>query len=233
MSVRHLFLAVLTAMAAVTTFPAGSTAATAAAGAPRLMGAVEFASDNLAALPQWTRVLAKWAKEKPVIARCDRDPDACTSPMMIAWRAKVQELQSRSPMDQMLGTNIFVNTWRHKESVKRQGGRHRWASPLEFLGHAGGTEGFAIMKFFMLRDLGFSNDALRVVVAKDVLRNKTHTFLAVYLGGKIYVLDNISNTVLTQDRANYYFPFYSVNETTRWAYIADTKPGGLAIDGRN
>jgi len=122
--------------------------------------------------------------------------------------------------------NRFINTWPDKPDKDNYGAEDYWASPLEFMSRSGDSEDFAITKFFTLRELGFANRQLRIVVAKDVLRNKVHSFLAVYQNGKIYVLDNVSDSIITQNDAKYYFPFYSVNETTRWAHIVVHTPAG-------
>ncbi len=190
-----------------------------AAAPPSLLGAVEIASDNLAALPHWTRILNKIGDEKKAVDRCDASVDACTSAEIVAWRAMIQGLRSQAPLDQLWEVNRFLNTWPEKSDGENYGAEDYWASPLEFIARSGDSEDFAIVKFFTLRELGFPNEQLRIVVAKDVLRNKTHSFLAVYHEGEIYILDNVSNAVQTQEYAKYYFPFYSVNETTRWAHI--------------
>ncbi len=226
MTVRRLILPLLligTALGLQPAAPAGAQTMP-----PRLMGTVEIPSGNLAALPQWTRVLEKLDRERSTIARCDNDADACVSAKMIAWRAKVQEMKSLAPIDQLRATNLFVNAWPASGNREAYDAEDEWASPLEFLQNTGGSENFAIMKFFTLRDAGFPNDDLRIVVAKDALRNKSHTFLAAYHENRVYILDNVSNTIFTQDRTNYYVPFYSVNETTRWAHLAAPRLAGAA-----
>ena len=186
---------------------------------PPLLGTVEIASNNLAALPQWTRVLNKIGDEKKAVDRCDASVDACASAEIMAWRAMIQGLRSQAPLDQLSEVNRFLNTWAEKPDDANYGTEEYWASPLEFIARSGDSEDFAIVKFFTLRELGFTNEQLRIVVAKDVLRNKVHSFLAVYHDGKIHILDSVSNSVLTQNDVKYYVPFYSVNETTRWAHI--------------
>jgi predicted transglutaminase-like cysteine proteinase len=229
MTVRRLYLLLLLIGTALGIQPAATAGAQTTP--PRLMGTVEIPSAYLAALPQWTRVLEKLDRERPNIARCDDEADACASAKMIAWRAKVQEMKSLAPIDRLREANLFVNTWPATANREADSVEDEWASPLEFLQKSGGSENFAIMKFFTLRDAGFPADALRIVVAKDVLRNKPHTFLAAYHENRIYILDNVSNTIFTQDRTNYYVPFYSVNETTRWAHLAAPLPA-RALPGK-
>ena len=221
MSVRYPLLLLFVVVAASALSPPGNALAQGheRGATPPLLGAVEIASDNLAALPQWTRILNKIGDEKKAVDRCDASVDACASAEIMAWRAMIQGLRSEAPLEQLSEVNRFLNTWSEKPDDKNYGAEEYWASPLEFIARSGDSEDFAIVKFFTLRELGFANEQLRIVVAKDVLRNKVHSFLAVYHEGEIYILDSLSNSVLTQNDVKYYVPFYSVNETTRWAHI--------------
>jgi predicted transglutaminase-like cysteine proteinase len=71
-----------------------------------------------------------------------------------------------------------------------------------------------------LRQLGFTPDELRLVVVRDVVRDLAHAVLAVYVDGEVYILDNLTKAVLAQEQIGQYVPYYSVNETTRWAHVA-------------
>ena len=215
---------------AATSLPAGAARAGQHGG---LMGTIEFPSTNLAALPQWTRILDKMPEQRKANARCDADPDACPSSKAIAWRAKIQELRTRDRLVQLIEINRFINTWSAVTDTAAYGTGEYWASPQEFLERAGDSEDFAIMKFYSLRELGFTNDRLRIVIATDVLTNRKHSFATAYYKGKIYVLDSVSDTVLTQEHSKYYVPIYSVNETTRWAHVINRSENDSKSAGAN
>lgn len=200
----------------------GPGAAAAEGATPSLLHSREFPSNDLSALPQWTRVLRRMPAERAQIARCDADIAACSSTREIAWRAKVQQLRSAYPMDQIREVNTYANQWPRHSDEDIYGVEDYWAAPLEFLKHGGDSEDFAIFKFFMLRELGFDNDHLRIVIARDTLRNRPAALLAVYLDGHVYLLDDLSDAVREQADAGYDVPYYSVNETTRWAHVEDT-----------
>jgi hypothetical protein len=51
------------------------------------------------------------------------------------------------------------------------------------------------------------------------VRDLPHAVLAVYLDGEVYILDNLTTAVLPQEQVRQYVPYYSVNETTRWAHV--------------
>ena len=53
-----------------------------------------------------------------------------------------------------------------------------------------------------------------------MLRNLAHAVLAVYTGDRVLILDNLTEAVLPDTRLSQYIPYYSVNETGRWAHIA-------------
>ena len=71
-----------------------------------------------------------------------------------------------------------------------------------------------------MRQLGFTPEQLRLVVVRDVVRDLAHAVLAVYLDDQVYILDNLTKAVLPQEQIGQYVPYYSVNETTRWAHVA-------------
>ena len=119
----------------------------------------------------------------------------------------------------------FVNQSVYVTDAANYGLRDYWATALEFLVRSGDCEDYAIAKYQSLRLLGWPPEALRLVVVQDVLRDLPHAVLAAYLGDAIYILDNLSDTVLEQAQVENYVPYYSVNEITRWAYLAPGPPG--------
>ena len=62
------------------------------------------------------------------------------------------------------------------------------------------------------------------VVLKDTLRNLDHAVTAVYLDGDAWILDNLSNAVLSHKRLSHYRPQFSVNEEYRWAHLTPSAP---------
>lgn len=125
----------------------------------------------------------------------------------------------QAPIEQLRAVNRFLNGWRYKSDQDNYGVRDYWATPLEFLARSGDCEDYAIAKFVTLRKLGFSAEQLRLVVVHDMRRDLAHAVLAVYLDSQVYLLDNLNMAVLPQERVTHYVPYYSVNETTRWAHV--------------
>ncbi|MEH6402166.1 MAG: transglutaminase-like cysteine peptidase [Sneathiella sp.] len=198
-----------------------------------LFGTVEIPSNNLSALPQWKRVIKDFEKSRQAARLCDQDIQKCTSQQMTLWRAKIQELESSKDSSKVLEINRFINKWRQISDFKNYQKKDYWASPLEFITNGGDSEDFAIMKYISLKELGISPSKMRIVVTNDVLRGKTHTVLSVQSNGKRYVLDSQSNSILQEQFVKYYVPFYSVNETTRWAHVAGQIPLPRAPEGKH
>lgn len=209
-------LAALAALLAMTPSAAGA--------AQPLLGTTEFQAKSLAALPKWQRVLRRIDHERPTYQACSRASESCPSPGVSAWRSLIETQIGRSPIDQLQAINEFLNGWRYRADDKNYGQRDYWATPLEFLRRSGDCEDYAIAKYVTLRELGFAPEHLRLVVVRDVARDLAHAVLAVYLDDQVYILDNLTRTVLPQERIAHYVPYYSVNETTRWAHVppADT-----------
>ena len=196
----------------------------AAAAPPPLFGTVEFRAASLAALPQWQRVLDRVAEERPVYRACDAAAEDCPSRGVMAWRTLKRSQRGGAPHDQLRAVNHFVNNWEYKADTHNYGRRDYWASPLEFLRRSGDCEDYAITKYVTLRGLGYEPERLRLVVVHDVLRDVAHAVLAVYLDDEVYILDNLTNAVLPQDRVTQYVPYYSINEEARWAHVAPLAP---------
>lgn len=97
-----------------------------------------------------------------------------------------------------------------------------WASPAETLSHrAGDCEDFAILKLALLRDLGVSDDDMRIVVLRDASVRQFHAVLTVRHKGKWLVLDNRFSRVRFERDLPHYKPLYSVNAAGEWAHIRE------------
>ena len=193
--------------------------ATANATADGLFGTKEFTNPSLKALPQWARILERVHATGPAFASCRKDPGKCTSAAARAWQELQQTAAPLGRMEKLHAVNRFFNRWPYKTDREIYGRREVWASPEEFLVRSGDCEDFAIAKFFALRQLGFGNGELRIVVIYDQIRAIGHAVLAVYDPTDILILDSLSDFIGSHTRYRHYIPQYSMNETTRWAHV--------------
>jgi predicted transglutaminase-like cysteine proteinase len=196
----------------------------AAAAPPQLFGTVEFRAESLAALPQWQRTLKQIEEERQTYRSCWNADPSCPSRGAAAWQAMLRAQVGRPRFDQIQAINRFLNDWQYRSDQQNYGRRDYWATPLEFVRGSGDCEDYAIIKYVSLRQLGFGADQLRLVVLNDASRGLAHAVLAVYLDRQVYILDNLYRAVLPQEQINAYEPYYSINETTRWAHVAPADP---------
>ena len=184
-----------------------------------LFGSIEFTSNSLRALPQWRRVLKKFAAKRRTFQQCARTPSACTSKVLKSWQKVFPTVVGQSRDTQLKAVNKYFNKWPYKTDREIYGVSEYWAAPPEFLARSGDCEDYAIAKFFALRQLGFSNEELRVVIIWDRIRGIGHAVLSIHATAQPLVLDSLTPMVLKHSKYKHYVPQYSMNETTRWAHV--------------
>jgi predicted transglutaminase-like cysteine proteinase len=190
---------------------------------PALLGTTEFRAPSLAALPQWQRALHRIEAERSTYRKCADPKGDCPSRGAAAWQTMIRDQAGRGRLEQLDTVNRFLNNWRYKEDTANYGQRDYWATPLEFFLRSGDCEDYAIAKYVTLRELGFAAEELRLVVVQDVVRDLAHAVLAVYLDDQVYILDNLTRAVSPQEKMTQYVPYYSINETTRWAHVTPVR----------
>ena len=176
---------------------------------------------NFNALPKWKRVLSKAPEQVRALNSCV-SAKGCP-PGSASWQRVIKQAKGQAPMEQLRLVNSFFNKWPYRLDQDAYGTSDWWATPHEFLKISGDCEDYAIIKYFALRELGYSQDELRIVVVKDRIRGIAHAILAVFLQGEAYVLDNVSNTIFPHTKFKHYTPQYSLNEQYRWSHIPATK----------
>jgi len=182
----------------------------------------EFRS-TLRALPNWTRVLASAEKQTDTFYACNASAEVCSS-AALSWQKIIKQGQGLAPMAQLKSVNTYFNRWPYGLDIDIYGVSDYWATPGEFLKLSGDCEDYSITKYYALRKLGFSVDDMRIVLLKDTIRNISHAVLAVKIDDESYILDNVSDLVLSHLKYEHYVPQYSVNEFYRWAHVS---PGAL------
>jgi predicted transglutaminase-like cysteine proteinase len=190
---------------------------------PALLGTTEFRAPSLAALPQWQQALHRIEAERNTYRKCADPGGDCPSRGAAAWQTMIRDQAGRGRLQQLDTVNRFLNNWRYKEDSANYGRRDYWATPLEFFSRSGDCEDYAIAKYVTLRELGFAVEELRLVVVQDVVRDLAHAVLAVYLDDRVYILDNLTRAVTPQEKMTQYVPYYSINETTRWAHVTPVR----------
>lgn len=183
-----------------------------------LFGSNEFRS-SLKALPQWTRVLDSAEAQVEALNRCRPGRDDCSA-AALSWQKIIHEARGRDFFEQLKTVNSFFNRWPYRLDIDNYGISEYWATPYEFLRLSGDCEDYSITKYYALKQLGVPIDNLRIVMLMDTIRGIAHAVLAVKHRDEYYILDNLSDLVLSHLKYEHYKPQYSVNERFRWAHVS-------------
>lgn len=160
---------------------------------------------NSRALPDWESMLVR-NRQSPIFQagiKFNKSTD---------WPKLKAHCSGKHGLELLRAVNSFWNGFRYIEDNRNWGKPDYWACPAEFLRKSGDCEDYAIVKYFTLKELGVSVDRMRIVVLKDTIRNLAHAVLVVFIGEEGFVLDNLSNAVLSHSRLSNYSPQFSVNE---------------------
>jgi predicted transglutaminase-like cysteine proteinase len=94
-----------------------------------------------------------------------------------------------------------------------------WAPAAEtFRRGTGDCEDFAIAKMELLSVLGIARSNMRLVVARDLVRNADHAVLVVTLLDRSVMLDNVTDQLLDARLPNDYRPIMSFSQNAKWVH---------------
>lgn len=187
-----------------------------------ILRSFEIEGHGLAAVSQWNRVLGQVSRQSEAFARCAADETQCTSRGMRYWLQILAFAADLGRKEQLRAINGFFNRWPYRSDREVYSIGEYWATPSEFLARSGDCEDYVIAKFFALRELGFSNDQLRIVIVYDRRRGIGHAVLAVNLDGDISILNNQTDAIAPPSRYENFAPRYLVNETAFWTAAPNT-----------
>jgi len=184
-----------------------------------LLRTVEVKRTEAKSLPKWAALVKKLPDERKLFKACLTSEAACPDKAYVAWRDLMKAASTKPQEEQIRRINRYVNSWPYRTDMDAWNKPEYWAAPSEFLKKSGDAEDFAIMKYLSLSLAGIAPDNLRVVVVRDVLRNKTHAVVALYQNGRVFILDNLIDAILPEESVLQYAPIYSVNEQAHWIHM--------------
>ena len=179
------------------------------------LGTVGFRGP-IKALPKWSRVLNEMAKSDYSLSRHLANGAGGESKRWLNFAQSIKGLSRKEKIDKV---NTYFNKWQYRTDQDVYRVPDYWAIPSEFVRNSGDCEDYSIIKYFALRELGFSQDDVRIVVVRDQIRGIAHAILVVFDGGTVWLLDNQTDLLLTQERYSHYLPQYSINEKYRWSHV--------------
>lgn len=177
----------------------------------------ETRSTDLEPFPKWRQMLDRYDDQKTAMkARCD----AGNCPEKVrAWEKLVSELRQESPRVQLDRVNSYFNAFRYVLDTSNWGKTDYWETPYEFLQNNGDCEDYAIIKYITLRQLGFSQGDMRIIIVQDFnLGGIMHAVLEVNLNGKRLILDNQARQVVETASIYHYKPVYAINQEAWWSF---------------
>ena len=136
----------------------------------------------------------------------------------VALDVRIQPLRGKPKDVQIEEVNNFANQRTYITDPRNWGEDDYWATPGEFIAKFGDCEDYAIIKYLSLRNLGFTDDELRLVAVKDLNLKVGHAVLVVFFKGKVLLLDNQIKKVVDTSIVHHYEPVFSINQTYWWRH---------------
>ena len=176
------------------------------------------------ALPAWAHTLERHAGDRSSILNCLASEEACEGRLK-GLRHIIRKGAVLEPDDQLKLVNRYVNKRRYRRDRKTlslsvaDGGqaklRNQWSTLLEFLQRGGDCEDYATAKYFLLREMDFPAEDMRVVVSYDRSVREHHAVLAIRRpDGSSWLLET-DNTIRKSVQFGYRF-IYAINENGIW-----------------
>jgi predicted transglutaminase-like cysteine proteinase len=165
--------------------------ATAPATGDEPFGLFAFRAPEGALWRKWRGVEADLAKEKVILDACRDHAEGCPS-YAAQFLRLVKAAKSRSGRAQLEEVNQGVNmAIRYVSDLQQFGELDRWSAPLaSFATAKGDCEDYAIAKYVALREAGFPEGELRLLLVRDRTVRQDHAVLAARLEGHWLILDN-------------------------------------------
>jgi predicted transglutaminase-like cysteine proteinase len=152
-----------------------------------VIGGVKFVS---------TKSFARWPKWERVQTRLGAASMA-QDPRLTPWISWAQALRGQPPAERLSAINQRVNQ-RIRYQIDRvtNGVPDYWQTPLETVtGLVGDCEDYAILKYYLALQSGFTDDDLAVVVG-TIPSGEAHSVLIARVGADWKLLDNRTNMVV-------------------------------------
>lgn len=169
----------------------------------RLFGSKEVRSTNTAAFTKWNGVIGK-----------------LDNAGMNAWNKDLEGLRNAPLAQKVSAVNKYVNQVRYIEDKNNWSKSDYWATPAEFFARGGDCEDFAIAKYAALKQLGVSEDRMRLAIVQDKIKNIPHAILIVYTDQGAMMLDNQIKTTENVANVSRYKPIYSINRQAWWRHLS-------------
>ena len=188
----------------------------------------ELAPSDIPSLDaKWSRVNLALHRDRSVLQHCRADASACPAAAS-AFLAIIDRAQGRTGWSRIAEVNRSINLSIRAISDQEQYGVQDFgATPLlTFASHAGDCEDVAIAKYAALRELGYAENDLRLVIANDRVSGEVHAVLTVRQDGRWLILDNRTLEIKDDTASQALDPLFTISSTGVHRIIASSpRPG--------
>lgn len=177
----------------------------------------------------WHTMLERHAEQRDALYACAETPKACRGRLR-SFSRLLTRAGALSPQERVEVVNYYINRNDYDDDFpqriydadgKRIGAiRNHWTTLYDFLTSDGDCEDYATSKYFLLRELGFAAEDLRVVVVYSRELRGYHAVLAVrFEDASIWLLDT-DNRIRKRSHRGYRY-VYAINEEFVWDHRDD------------
>ena len=147
-----------------------------------------------------------------MLDRCREHAESCPS-YAAQFLRLIEAVKSKSGGARLDEANRAVNAAiRYVSDYAQHGEADRWSAPLATFATAkGDCEDYAIAKYVALREAGFPEGDLRIVLVRDRAVRQDHAVLAAHLGDRWLFLDNRRSELLVDSDASSFTPLFAIN----------------------
>ena len=179
----------------------------------------EEAHENFREWRMWQETLEKMQEGNTL------DTAFSDMPKHVAWQWQhvLKQYPTASEIEKLRLISGFFNNWPQAEDIRVYGQDEYWATAKEFMQNSGDCEDFVIVKYQALKLLGWPENALWLVLVKDLSRpGRFHAVLAAKAKDRMFLLDNLSSPGnLVMEHTMYksiYVPLAAMNATEFWVF---------------
>lgn len=164
---------------------------------------------------KWRGLEGDIAREKLVLESCRNGQGENCPAHAAQFLRLIKAVKLKTGRAQLEEANQAVNAAiRYVSDLSQFGELDRWSAPLaSFATGKGDCEDYAIAKYVALREVGFPEEDLRLLLVRDRTVRQDHAVLAARLDNRWLILDNRWSE-LREDTADLRFtPLFAINHT--------------------
>jgi predicted transglutaminase-like cysteine proteinase len=164
-------------------------------------------------LHKWSAVEADIRAESEILARCRASTERCPT-VAKNFLAIVAEGRAQSGRARLGVINRAINlAIRPTSDLEQWGVIDRWSAPLDtFTTGRGDCEDYAIAKYVALKEAGFDDDDVRLVIVRNTAIAEDHAMVTVRLDGDWIVLDNRWLTLVADKQMRGIVPLFVLDQ---------------------